>query len=561
MIRILHAFVWLRWRTLVNSLERTGSRDKLERFSIAVEQFGPILAVVLLIPSALMLSGLGAAAGFSLARGDVEAITIQAMRYILLLLPAIVLVGPLLLPGSHRPDPIRLLLLPIPRSTLYLAHVAAAFGEPWHILATPMTLFFAAGLLAGGAPLAALLTAGAAVGLVAVLVGLSALAASGLQLLFRDRRRGELVALIFIVLIPLASMLPAMFIDTDDEQRHQVEPDSRAAVWLQATGRTAFNFLPPQMYLTAARGAAEGNFGRSGANLAGLIAIAALVHGVGFVAFGRVLDSPASSGARRGLQTRGPSSWRLPWLSSGASAVAVAHVRLTLRTPRGRSILLSPLMLFLFIAVFMARGAGGVDFGPLIPHSGVGLAAVTSFFCIMSTVPISTNQFAVDRAGLTRTLLSPLTEMELLIGKAMGNALIGLGPALVCFAAAAVFFRSGSVALWATIPIGLVAVVMLAAPVTAIASAVFPKSVELNSIGGNNAHGFAALTGMLSFVVAAGPPALLTLLSVWYLQRPELAPAFVMAWGIVAYFLSKFLFTIARGVFHRRRENLAMLEQ
>src|SRR5205085_9287024 len=53
MLRILKAFAWLRWRMLVNALERTGSRDALERFSIAIEKLGPILAGILMIPSAL----------------------------------------------------------------------------------------------------------------------------------------------------------------------------------------------------------------------------------------------------------------------------------------------------------------------------------------------------------------------------------------------------------------------------------------------------------------------------------------------------------------------------
>ena len=44
MLRTLRAFAWMRWRVLVNSLERTGARDRLERFSLAVDQLGPIIA-------------------------------------------------------------------------------------------------------------------------------------------------------------------------------------------------------------------------------------------------------------------------------------------------------------------------------------------------------------------------------------------------------------------------------------------------------------------------------------------------------------------------------------
>ena len=37
MLTTMRAFAWLRWRMFINSLERTGSRDMLERFSLAIE--------------------------------------------------------------------------------------------------------------------------------------------------------------------------------------------------------------------------------------------------------------------------------------------------------------------------------------------------------------------------------------------------------------------------------------------------------------------------------------------------------------------------------------------
>ena len=558
MPRILRAFAWMRWRMLMNSLERTGSRDALERFSLAIEKLGPILAAILMVPSALMLAGLGAAAGFSLARGDADAVTFQAARYILLLLPVVVLVGPLLLPGSDRTNPVRLLLLPIPRSTLYVAQSASALGDPWNILSAPLILFLAAGLLAGGAPLAALVALAGALLLIAVLLGLGTLVTSALHLLFRDRRRGELVALLFIVFIPLASMIPAML--AQGSLRHQPQDDATTVpAWVEAASRTALDALPPEIYLTAARRAAAGDYAGSGVSLIALTAIGTIIHVVGLSMFRRVLDSPASSGARRTGQMRAAWARRLPGLSAGASAVALAHLRLALRTPRGRSILLSPLMLFVFFGFFMYRGSGSMDFGPFQFQSGVGLAAFTSFFCLMSVVPISMNQFAVDRAGLTRALLSPLTETELLVGKAVGNALIGMAPSLMCFVAALMLFPGGSPALWATIPMGLTACYLIVAPIAAIASATFPKSVDLNTIGSNNAHGIAALMGMVSFVAGAAPPALLTLLAVTFLDRPVLAPVFVAAWCLVAYVIARLLFVPARRIFRKRRENLAML--
>jgi hypothetical protein len=535
----------------MNTLERTGSRDALERFSLAIERLGPLLAAVLLIPSAVLLAGLGAASGYSLARGDEDAITLQIVGYLLMLLPLVVIVGPLLLPGSDRGNPVRLLLLPIERSTLYVAQCGGAMADPWHILTAPLVFCLPLGLFAGGAPLAGALAFGGGILLLVFLTGLGTLVTSAMHLLFRNRRRGELVALIFIVLIPLVGMLPALFAGAFGE--------APIPEWAMRSGTTLLGMLPPQLYLGAAAEAAAGRYVTTLIRLSALAVVTAILHLVGFALFRRVLDSPATSGSRKPSRTRGLWTHKLPGLSPGASAVALTHLRLAIRTPRGRSILLSPVILFGFFTILMVAGSGRMDVGPFRFSSGLGLAAFAAFFSLMSVVPISQNQFAVDRAGLTMTLLSPLTDAELLTGKAVGNALIGLLPSLLCLAGALALFPGGSPALWLTIPIALVAIYLVVAPVSAIASAIFPKEVDLNTIGSNNAHGIAALMGMLSFVGGAVPPALLTLAAVRWLERPALAPLLVAAWCPIAYVGSRFGFTIARRIFQSRRENLATL--
>src|SRR6476660_2278229 len=115
MLRILRAFVWLRWRMLLNSLEHTGARDRLERFSLAIERLGPIMAAVFLIPSLLALAIISTAAGYSLGRGEQHSLLFEAIRYLLLFIPIVSIVGPLFLPAADRTNPVRLLLLPIPR--------------------------------------------------------------------------------------------------------------------------------------------------------------------------------------------------------------------------------------------------------------------------------------------------------------------------------------------------------------------------------------------------------------------------------------------------------------
>ena len=170
------------------------------------------------------------------------------------------------------------------------------------------------------------------------------------------------------------------------------------------------------------------------------------------------------------------------------------------------------------------------------------------------------NQFAVDRAGLTMTLLSPLRDDEILSGKAAGNALIVAVPAIISVTAALLLFGGSAPGLWLTLVLGLVSIQLLVAPIAAMASATFPRAVDMNSIGrGSNAHAAAGLIGLLAFFVSAAAPALLALLAVRLLDRPSLAPVLAGAWCVVAYVGGRLLFIIARRVFASRRENLAMV--
>jgi hypothetical protein len=181
--------------------------------------------------------------------------------------------------------------------------------------------------------------------------------------------------------------------------------------------------------------------------------------------------------------------------------------------------------------------------------------------CLLSILPIAMNQFAVDKAGLTMTLLSPLTVEEVLAGKAAGNALVVAPPVIFCIVTALLLFPGGQASMWIALVLGLVAVYLVVAPIGAISSAVFPRAVDMNSIGrGSNAHGAAGLIGMLSFLAAGLPPAGLTLLATRILERPSLAPVLVGIWCVIAYVLGRVLFIPARRLFVSRRENLAMLQ-
>jgi hypothetical protein len=335
---------------------------------------------------------------------------------------------------------------------------------------------------------------------------------------------------------------------------------ARAPEWvLNATSR-AFALYPSELYVRSVRSAAVGEASTAGAGLVALAATGLLLHGVGLFVFAKVLDSPGSTGTRRAAPTRAAWGRRLPGLSPGASAVALAHLRLALRTPRGRSIMITPLLMVGIFSFVMRRPASGFNVELFAGQSGLSLAAFGSFICLMAILPIAMNQFAVDGAGLTMALLSPLTDREYLTGKAVGNGLIAAPPAMLAIVISFLLLPGGSLALWVAIPLALLAIYFLVAPVAAIFSALFPRTVDLNSIGrGSNAHGLSGLLGMLSYVAAAAPCVLIMLLTSGWLRRPSLAPLLLLGWCGITYLVGWLLFIPARRIFARRRENLAML--
>ena len=561
MFRILRAFAWLRWRMLINSLEKTGARDTIERFSIAIEKLGPIMAGVLLIPSGLFLSGAAAASGFALARGDQHSLLFEAARYLLFFVPILCIVGPLMLPAADRTNPVRLLLLPIPRTTLYVAQSSSAFGDVWVLLMLPITIFLPVGLAAGGAVAAAGVCLVAGILLVLLVVGLTSLSTSLLHLIVRNRKRGELLALIFILVLPALSMLPGLLhgLSHRPNATGQAVPiERRTPEWVTASGERVFGLYPTELYVRATRAAASGEI--PGTRLLALAGIGALFHAIGFLVFAKVLDSPGSTGARRAVPTRAAWSRTLPGLSPGGSAVALAQVRLALRTPRGRSILLSPILVIGLFALMTRNALSGFTSGPFVLTSGLSLASFGSFVSLMSMLPIAMNQFAVDKAGLTLALLSPLSDREYLAGKAVGNGLIAAAPTAITLLVSVVMFPTGSPALWLAIPISLMAIYLLVAPLAAVLSAIFPRVVDLNSIGrGSNAHGVAGLLGLLAFLAAGAPCVFIALTSTGWLHRPALTPVLLAIWCGLSYALSRVLFIPASRIFAKRRENLAML--
>ena len=557
--RILRAFAWLRWRILINSLERRGSRDVIERFSVAFEQLAPAMVAIMMLPSAAALAAIAGYAGWTLGEGQ-PATAFSIVRVVLIAACGLTIAGPILLSAAERTNAVRLLLLPIPRSVLYLTQSMSALADPWLVLAGVVVVALPAGIAAAGNTGVALLAAGAGLLLLAALIGLTQLMTSAVYLITRDRRRAELFGLIIVVFLPIAAMLPGLLAQGNDRPPPSATERARSVErqrWWSNIGGTALAAVPSEMYVKAVRSAAERTPGVAAVATLGGLTLA--LHAVAMVAFGRFLSSPGTAGATRSTTSESASRWHVPATSRVVSAVAVNQLRLVLRTPRGRATLLSPLVVFGLFGAMMAGSRDGLDIGPWQVKNGLGLAAFGGFVSLMSILPLAMNQFAVDRAGLTMALLAPLEIGALLRGKAIGNGLVVAAQITVGVAGSAALFPSGDPRLWLCIPLTLFSAYLIVAPVAAMLSAVFPRPVDLNSIGRNsNAHGAAGLLGMLAFLAASLPGLLISLIVGASSGRPGLAAVLLLVWTAICQGISLVLFRAAAALFERRRENLMM---
>ena len=555
--RIFRAFLWMRWRVLVNSLERTGSRDTIERFSVAAGKLGPIMAMIVLIPSAIGLFVLGITAGFGIATGSML-IPLQVLRYLAFLGIALTLLGPVMLPTRDGGSVARMLLLPIPKTALYAAQVAGALADPWIALLVPAVTGVAIGMAVGLSAAGTIIALAAGAVFLLFVLGIASFASSLIHLLLRDRRRGDLVLLVLVLILPIMAAAPQFLLPERHTGGRRLTRSERQAQPPSRTERVVLRlvpYVPSEMYYRATQNALSPL--DAALPLAGL-AIAALgIQMAGYAAYRRVLDMPASQGIRRAGSFGGLWSRVIPGLSPAASAVAFNQLRLALRSPRGRATIGSPLLMPILLAA-LGYQRGGVPIPGLQGYYGLATAAMGCFASILGLLPLSMNQFAIDKAGFTRYMLSPFGIDDLVVGKAVGNALIAAGPMLFCFVLPSLILPGESVALWLALALALVATFVLLAPASAALSAVFPKSVDLNSIGnGSNAHQAATLLGMLAFLICAAPSALLAFVAIGWLHQPQLTPVFLLAWCGLACGISYLLFIPVRRLVASRCETLA----
>ncbi len=567
-LRCLRAIVWLRWRLLMNSVSGGRKRDVLEQMSRALALVVPLLIIAMSAGTFLAVSIVGFVGGRMMADGRLESGSgLLVVRLLVGLMAFVIVTLAVVSPAqSAIARYTRLLLLPIPRRALHFVEVAASLADPWVAVVGAGLTTFAIGLYAGGRPVVAIAALAAAALTVAAIVCAGSLGGFLVAWLMRDRRRGELFTLVFVLAFSLLAFVPVL------ESRSFRDPaaDGRAgsrmrgAINVEEVDRNLpawTHYLPSEVHGQAMASALAGDRAGGMAALLLLAAEATLLFVGSALVHRQMLDSLEGDQSRRRSTKIIVTGLRLPFLSAGASAVAWALGRGAFRTVRGRlTILLPGPILALMTAVF--NGIPQDRWASAAAQHGYLLFSVSLVFTFYSMHPFSMNFFGSDRSGLTMQFLAPISDRDLAWGKVAGFAIVvGTGVA-VCLAADLAVAHTGPPAYWIAVGLGAVATFFLISPLGIWFSAVFPVASDLSKTGaGGNPHPFPMIVGTLFTVLFSAPTVASLVAAEFWFKSPIVSVVLTGAWMLVAMAIGIPLINMAALAIGARRENLALVAQ
>ena len=570
MLRHLAAIVWLRWRLLANTLKGGKRRDTFEQISRALALAVPLVIVALSMGSVIALSVVGFLGGRAVAGALAPlAVTELIVRGVLLAALLLTLVFTVLSPAqSALAQYTRLLLLPIQRRVLHLIEVLANFADPWLLFAAVTMLAFAAGLVAGGRPVAAFTTVLATLILLFLLAATASLVSFVVAALVRNRRRGEIFTLVFILAISVAGMIPA-FLAQDLENRR--DADRREGGGRPTRDYTAEQFdadlpawtrvIPTELAGRAIGDALRGNSSAVAIGLTLLALETFLIFTASSAAHRRLIESIDSGRSRRRSADADAVTVRVPLLSPAASVVAWAQFKPAIRSLRGRLAVLIPGPMLALLSVLVR---GDDESGPIryIAEHGYLVAGMGLVFSIYTIQPFSVNMFGIDRAGLTLQFLSPLRDRDLAWGKVAGCGMLFAAAGVLAIAGAVVINPTGSPLLWLSVLMGAAATYLLVSPFAVWFSTFFPVAADMSKSGsGGNPHPI-SMFGSLFLVLLIGAPAALILAAgaLWW-KEPALTAAVMAGWLACAAIVTIPLIRLAARAIGPRRENLLLVAQ
>ncbi len=573
-LRLVKSMVWLQWRLLVNGLRGGRRRDSLERFSRWSQATLPAVATVLLIPAVLGMAAAGGFAGWALgtnpgSQGVTMVLTIGFLMPLMwFLLRPLALAGQT---GFERGELLR--LLPIPISFLRRLELFRAVLDPIFLLFAAVALALPLGTLVAGRLVLTLVAMLAGALLLAFFACFSAVLSLGMQVLLRDRRRGEAATLVIFMVLSAAGLVPQFFArghrsvgapaarTTPDPSPRPLpragEGEKRKAEGLDAEIPVALRVLPSGLYAFSLADGSAGRGGGAAMSLGGLAVLAALAYAGTAALHRRLLDTPETSGPRVSRTPMRVQMSRWPGFSSLASATATAQIRTILRTVRGKMLLISPVFTTVLFALVFSRGAGRPAGFLAQP---VAIAALAVFIGLANLSSVTCNQFAADGSGLVLQFLQPVGERDLLIGKLAASTLLFAAALAFALVPLAIIFPGVSPALLLAVLFGGLASHLILAPVNALLATVFPKSVDLGKLGNaGKPHGTAALLSFLAQAFALLPAAGCIAIAWLVLENIALAPVITGVLAIAAWGFALSAMPIVARVLRARRENLALV--
>jgi len=565
MIRFLRAFAWLRWRLLLNGVRGSRRRDTFEQISRLLALVVPAMIVVMSLGSILLVAAAGFLGGHALTSGQFAPdVVVLVARGLLVVATALVVFMPV--GGAAQTTSTkysRLLLLPIPARGLHLVEVLAGLADPWILFILPGLLLFAVGLAVGGWVGVAALVLAAGAALAAVLASVGALVSFLVSWLFRERRRAELLTVLFIMAISTVAFLP-QFLGQGQRARQRAD----AAAGRPKADMTMARFeaslpawtraLPSEMFgRVVTRAAIDRRPNAAAGWLAGLLAEAALFFMLSGMVHRRLLEAAGGSASRRRKAVVLRRPWRIPGVSAQASAVAWVMARTALRSVRGRIAILLPGPMLALVSLVLLRSPEEASWTAQVSTQSHLAFAASLIFVILAIQPFTMNQFASDRTGLTQQWLLPINATDLVRGKAIGGGVLFGLAMLVSAVAVALALGGGSPLAWAMTSVGGLAIYITITPVAALLSAWLPVVADLSKSGaGGNPHTASAMLGMLLVLIAGLPVAVIGVPGLLPIPAPEGSLMAMIVWLTVVVAITWPLLGVVSRAVTARRENL-----
>lgn len=418
----LLAFFWLRWRLAINQLKRGGIANTIVLFLVA----GVIVLGAGLLFFVLFLAGL-----FGLQEASPSAVLYVWDGLVVAFLFSWT-IG--LLTELQRSEALMLekfLHLPVSPAGVFLLNYLSSLLSVNLLLFMPAMVGLTIGLTFSRGP-AMLLVLPCLAAFLLMVTGITYQFQGWLaSLMVNPRRRRTIIVVVTAVFILLAQAPNLINIAQPWKKSGRVPSDTMLAesAWYINV------LLPPGWLPLGAKGMAEDNalpllLATLGMGLLGTASLWRAYRTTLRLYTGQLTSSakkPARAAAPTGGAKRLPRLMekRLPWVSEHAAAIAVAGLRLLLRAPEAKMMLLGPVILVLVFAGLIVGQSMEIPVG-LRPLTACGAMAMA----LLNTVQLIANQFGFDRAGFRVFILCPAQRRDILLGKNLAFA-----PAALCLGA------------------------------------------------------------------------------------------------------------------------------